>query len=146
MRARSIVAIAVLVLAAAFFVLNWQVFSAATTVNFLVAKVEAPVGVVMGVLFALVLTVLGAYVGVWQSTLLSELKRQAREIESHRTLAENAEASRFTELGTLVRTEIEGLRAELRDTEHSIAATLAELDDRLHGSTPSVPIRHPTPR
>jgi hypothetical protein len=63
--------------------------------------------------------------------LLAEFRRQAKELEAQRQLAESAEASRFTELGTLIREEIAKLRTELQDTEHSIAATLGEMDDRL---------------
>jgi hypothetical protein len=82
------------------------------------------------------------YVGAWQGRLLRDYRRQSLELQTQRTLAESAEASRFTDLTTLLREELkrqdarftsafEALRGELRDTEHSLAATLAELDDRL---------------
>ncbi len=146
MRFRSLLAIIVSVAAAAFFIINWGVFAAPAKLNLLITVVEAPVGVVMLVLFALAILVLSSYVGVWQGTLLLEFRRQAKELQSQRALAESAEASRFTELGHLVRTEIAGsdqrlaaaldaIRAELRDTEHSIAATLAEMDDRFQRAT-----------
>ena len=142
MRLRSIVALVVLLLSVVFFVLNWRVFAAPATMNLLLTSVEAPVGRVMLVLFALCLSLAASYVWVWQSTLLTEFRRQAKELQAQRTLAETAEASRFTELGRLVRDEIarsdehikvalDALRAEFRDTEHSIAATLGEMDDRL---------------
>jgi hypothetical protein len=75
-----------------------------------------------------------------------EFRRQSKELQAQRTLAESAEASRFTELGTLIRDEIansdkrvetalEGLRSELRATENSLAATLGEMDDRYQRTT-----------
>jgi uncharacterized integral membrane protein len=142
MRVRSLVAIAVLILAALFFVVNWRVFAAPVTLNLLLISVEAPIGIVMLVLFALGVLVLSSYVGVWQGTLLKEFRRQTKELQTQRSLAESAEGSRFTELGALIRDELaksdqrvaaalEALRTELHDTEHSIAATLAEMDDRL---------------
>jgi uncharacterized integral membrane protein len=142
MRVRSLVAIAVLLLAALFFVVNWRVFAAPVTMNLLLTSVAAPIGIVMLVLFALGVLVLSSYVGVWQGTLLKEFRRQTKELQSLRTLADSAEGSRFTELGALIREEfaksdqrvaaaLETLRGEVRDTEHSIAATLAEIDDRL---------------
>jgi uncharacterized integral membrane protein len=142
MRVRSIVALVVLLLAVVFFVLNWRVFAAPATMNLLLTSVEAPVGLVMLVLFALGLSLAASYVWIWQSTLLTEFRRQGKELQAQRTLAETAEASRFTELGRLVRDEIarsdehmklalDALRTEFRDTEHSIAATLGEMDDRL---------------
>jgi hypothetical protein len=114
--------------------------------SFLVSSLDAPVGIVMLALFALGVLVLSIYLGAWQGTLLMEFRRQARELQAQRTLAESAEASRFTELGTLVREEIanssrrfeaalEGLRGELRETENSLAAALGEMDDRYRGTT-----------
>ena len=141
MRFRTIVAVVVAVLLTGFFVLNWRVFATPARISFLVTTVDAPVGVLMLSLFALALLVLGSFVGVWQGTLLVEFRRQAKELQAQRSLAESAEASRFTELGTLIREELassnrrietsfEGLRGELRATENSIAATLGEMDDR----------------
>jgi hypothetical protein len=118
-------------LAALFVVLNWRVFAASAKLNLLLTSAEVPVGVVMLLLFALALLVLWIIVGRWQGTLLVEFRRQAQELQAQRLLAENAEASRFTELGALIREEIAKLRTELQETEHSIAATLGEMDDRL---------------
>jgi uncharacterized protein HemX len=118
-------------LAALFVVLNWRVFAAPAKLNLLLTSAEIPVGVMMLLLFALALLVLWIIVGRWQGTLLTEFRRQAQELQAQRLLAENAEASRFTELGALIREEIARLRSELQDTEHSIAATLGEMDERL---------------
>jgi uncharacterized integral membrane protein len=121
-------------LAALFVVLNWRVFAASAKLNLLLTSAEVPVGVVMLLLFALGLLVLWIIVGRWQGTLLTEFRRQAQELQAQRLLAENAEASRFTELGAMIREEIAKLRTELQETEHSIAATLGEMDDRLRKS------------
>jgi type II secretory pathway component PulM len=102
---------------------------------------DAPIGLLMLALFGLGLLVLSAYVGLWQGTLLVEFRRQAKELQAQRALAESAEASRFTDLSGLIRAElalsdqrvaaaIDGLRRELHETENSLAATLAEMDDR----------------
>ncbi len=143
MRYRTAFAIAAVILIAAFLIINWSLFAAPASLNLLVTSVQIPVGVVMLGLFAVIILALTVYVGMWQSTFLSEYRRQARELQVQRTLADDAEASRFTELGALVRTELAGLeqrmgvsldalRSEFRDTESSIAATLGELDDRIH--------------
>jgi uncharacterized integral membrane protein len=149
MRLRTLLAITTVILLAAFFALNWRAFAAPVTLTFLVASVDAPVGVVMLVLFALGILAVSSSLGVWHGTLLMEYRRQSKELQAQRTLAESAETSRFTELGTLVRDElansdrrveaaIEALRKELRDTENSIAATLGEMDDR-YRRTPGPP-------
>jgi len=149
MRLRTLLAITTVILLAAFFALNWRAFAAPVTLTFLVASVDAPVGVVMLVLFALGILAVSSSLGVWHGTLLMEYRRQSKELQAQRTLAESAETSRFTELGTLVRDElansdrrveaaIEALSKELRDTENSIAATLGEMDDR-YRRTPGPP-------
>ncbi len=141
MRFRTVLALSVAVLLTVFIILNWRVFAAPAHLNLLLTSLDAPVGLLMLALFALGLLVLSAYVGVWQGTLLMEFRRQAKELQAQRALAESAEASRFTDLGGLIRTElalsdqrvaaaIDGLRRELQETENSLAATLAEMDDR----------------
>jgi uncharacterized integral membrane protein len=119
-------------------VLNWRVFAGLVKLNLLLTSAEVPVGVVMLLLFAVGLLVLWNTLGRWQGTLLQEFRRQAKELQAQRLLAESAEASRFTELGALVREEIAKLRTELQETEHSISATLGEMDDRLR--KPSQPV------
>jgi len=142
MRFRTWLALGVLIVAAIFFGLNLTVFSAPVKLNLLLTSVDAPIGAVLLVLLGLVTGAVVVYVGAWQTTFAREFRRQSRELESHRTLAAQAEASRYTELTLLMKAEIarstthvdaalEGLRTELRDTEQSIAATLAEFDDRV---------------
>jgi uncharacterized integral membrane protein len=130
-RLRSMLVLVAAGLAALFVVLNWRVFAGPAKVNLLLTSAEVPVGVLMLLLFALALLVLWIVVGSWQGTLIMEFRRQAKELQAQRLLAESAEASRFTELGALIREEIAKLRTELQETEHSIAATLGEMDDRL---------------
>ena len=107
-----------------------------------VTAVEAPVGLVMLGVVVLVVLAFGAYLVVWQSAILLESRRQTKELQAQRTLADQAEASRFTELRVIVHDELErladrmtqaldALRAEIRDHANSLAATIAEIDDRM---------------
>ncbi len=134
MRVRSLLVLAAASLAALFVVLNWRVLAAPARMNLLFTSAQVPVGLVMLMLFALALLLLWIIVSRWQGTLIMEFRRQAKELQAQRLLAESAEASRFTELGVLIREEIAKLRSELQETEHSIAATLGEMDDRLRKS------------
>jgi hypothetical protein len=133
-RFKSLLILVAAGLAALFIVLNWRVFAGPAKLNLAVTQAEVPVGIMMLMLFVLALAVLWILVSGWQGTLLAEFRRQAKELQAQRLLAESAEASRFTELGALIREEIAKLRTELQDTEHSIAATLGEMDDRLRKS------------
>ena len=141
MRFRTVLLIGVAIVAAAFLFINWRVFAAPANISFLVGSVEIPLGVVMVGLLTLVVLAVAVYVGFWQGTLLMDLRRQSKELQAQRNLADDAEASRFTELSTLLRVEmtkldqrleaaLDALRGEVRDAEHSIAATLGEMDDR----------------
>jgi hypothetical protein len=141
----SFKAMLILVAAAAtsvFLLINWRVLAAPANFRFLVGSADIPIGVAIIGLLGLVVLACAIYVGIWQGTVLAEYRRQSKELQAQRVLADNAEASRFTELTTLLREEmfklhqrlelpLEALRVEVRDNERSIAATLAEMDDRL---------------
>ena len=142
MRVRTLVAVVLLILVTVFFVVNWRVFAAPAKISLLVTTVEMPIGVVSLTLGAVALLVLLGYAGFWQSTLLMEFRRQSRDLQAQRALAESAEASRFTALATLVREEIANsdsrleaalglLRQEIKESENSLAASIAEMDDRI---------------
>lgn len=141
MRFRTVLLIIVGVTTAAFLFINWRVFSAPSNFNFLFGTIAMPNGIVMLGLLAVVILAFAIYVGIWQGAILMDYRRQSKELQAQRTLADDAEASRFTELRTLVRDEmsklekrlqtaLDALRSEVRDTENSIAATLGEMDAR----------------
>ncbi len=142
MRLRTLLLIVATLLVALFVTINWSAFNVPTTLNLLVATIEAPVGLVMlGVLILAALAFL-AYMAVWQSTTLLESRRQSKELHEQRLLADQAEASRFTELRGVIQAEVERLAAQLtatqsavqtevREQANSLAATIAEIDDRL---------------
>jgi len=128
-------------LAAIFIVINWSVFAQPASFYFVVGTISVPIGVVMLGLIALVTLGYAIFLGIWQSRVLMDYRRQSKELQTQRSLADDAEASRFTALSALLRAEMAKqdarleaafttLRNELKDTEHSIAATLGEMDDR----------------
>jgi uncharacterized integral membrane protein len=141
MRVRSVALIVAGVLSAIFLSLNWSVFAQPASFYFVVGTISMPIGVVMLGLIALVTLGYAIFLGIWQGRLLMDYRRQSKELQTQRILADDAEASRFTALTVLIKEEMAqrdarleaaftALRNELRDTEHSIAATLGEMDDR----------------
>ena len=152
MRFRTLLVIIAAGMACAFFIINWQIFATSARFSLIFTSFETPVGVAMLGVFSILILALTVYVGIWRSSLLVEYRRLAKELQSQRALADNAEASRFTEMGALMHNEIanlatrlettlDGLREEFRNTENSIAATLGEMDDRLQRSTQTLPVR-----
>ena len=142
MRLRTVVVIFAFLLVAVFVAINWSAFVVPTTLSLAFTSVEAPLGIVM--LGVLVLFSLGVavYMALWQSRMLFDLRRHTKELHEQRALADQAEASRFTELRGVIHAEIERLATQLvmnqaaiekevREQSNAISAAVAELDDRL---------------
>ena len=94
----------------------------------------------LGIVTALVVLFV-AYMAYWQGTVLMDTRRHTKELQAQRTLADEAEASRFTELRSLLHAELDrlasrveqtqaGLRTEIRDSANSLSAMIGEIDDR----------------
>lgn len=142
MRLRTIAAILVCLLVAMFVAINWSAFITPTTLSVVFASIEAPLGILMLGLLVLFALATAAYMAVWQSRTLLDLRRHTKALNEQRALADQAEASRFTELRNLVQAETQRLvdqmatnqaaiGKEVREQSNSIAAALAEVDDRL---------------
>jgi uncharacterized integral membrane protein len=127
MRARTALMLVILVALGIFAALNWAVFTAPTALNLVFARVEAPLGVVM-LAITVAVTLLYVVFLVWfETAALMEARRSAREIHAQRELAQNAEASRYTELKAFVSTEL----GELRTARETWAQELSGRLDRV---------------
>jgi len=142
MRARTFIALLVIALIAAFVILNWVAFTTPTTLSLGLSQFEAPLGMVMLGLLAVVVLGFATYMALWQGTILVETRRHTKELQAQRELADQAEASRFTELRIAMQAEFaalgerlskaqDALRQEMRDSGNSLAATIGEIEDRL---------------
>lgn len=142
MRIRTVIVLVVLLLVASFLVLNWGAITAVAKFSLVFTTVEAPVGLVMLSIIVLLVATFAGYVIVWQGASLLDARRRDKQLQAQRQLAEQAEASRFVALRDQIREEFarladriaqaeEGVRAEIRDSGNSLAASLGEIDDRL---------------
>lgn len=142
MRVRTLLVVLVVLLLAAFAAVNWSAFIAPTRLSLVVTSFDAPIGLVMLALLVLLVLAFAVHMALWQGAILLESRRHAKELQAQRALADQAEASRLTELRSLVHDEIgrladriaksqDDLRTEIRDNANSLAATIAEIDDRL---------------
>ncbi|MDE2305908.1 MAG: LapA family protein [Gammaproteobacteria bacterium] len=145
MRIRSLIVVAVLLLVGVFLALNWSAITAVGRFTLLFTSFEAPVGLVMLTIIVLLTATFAGYVILWQATSLLEARRHAKELQAQRQLAEQAESSRLADLRATLQGEFagldariqrleDGLRSEVRDSGNALAASLAELDDRLQRS------------
>lgn len=122
---RTILIVIVLGLLAIFALFNWSAFMSPTTLTFGVGTVEAPLGLILLAIVGLSTLLFLIYIVFLQSTSLLEGRRQARELQSQRELADRAEESRFQQLRAAMETELTNLETQ---TKESNAAVLARLD------------------
>lgn len=103
MRLRTIILILLIALLAMFTAINWAAFVTPTSLSVGVASVEAPLGVVMLAIVIGMALLFAGYMAFWQGRVLLDARGHAKELQAQRTLADQAEASRFTELRTALR-------------------------------------------
>ena len=147
---------------ALFTVANWHAFTTPTTLSLIVGTVEAPLGLMLLGVVALLTALFLIYVIYLQSSVLFETRRHARELHDQRELAEHAEISRIHELQSSLETALQtlgkqteisqseltarldrletDLRQSIEQCQNALAAALAEIDDHLgHSTAPPQP-------
>jgi uncharacterized integral membrane protein len=128
---RTLLILAVLVAVAVFTAINWNAFVTPTTLSLIFAKVEAPLGLVL-LGFVTVLTFLFlVYVVYLQSSVLIESRRYARELQAQRELADQAEASRFSQLHSFLDSELRRVTQKSDELQTGVLGKLDELEREL---------------
>ena len=130
---RALIFFLVLVFVGLFAAINWDVFTALTPISLGFTTVQAPLGLIMLGLIAFLCVLFTVWVIALQAGSLRDARRQTKELQAQRDLADRAEASRFTELRA-------DLIQRLDESSNSTAAHIAQLEDRLErqfaGSVP----------
>jgi hypothetical protein len=128
---RSLSIVFVIGLVLVFALLNWSAFMAPTTLSLGFATVEAPLGLILlGVTGVLTLLFL-IYLVYLQSSALVESRRFSRELQAQREVADHAEESRFNQLQTFLKSELERLERQALESKSSLQARLDELEREL---------------
>lgn len=131
MSLRSLLFLLVFGALAAFVLVNWAALNAPTTLSLAFAEVQAPLGVVM-LGFVVAVTVLFlAYIVYLQMSGLLETRRHGKELQSQRALADQAEASRFTELRGFLDGEFTRLGQRQAELDAALRARLDTLERQL---------------
>jgi hypothetical protein len=134
MRIRSLLLLLVLTLIAAFTALNWVVFLADTPLSLGVTTLQAPLGLIrLGWLIFVVAYCL-VYVLYLQSNVLMDTRRTAKELQTHRDLADKAEASRFTELRVFLEAMMKQSAEQNKAAQQALVARLDALENSLRTS------------
>ena len=153
MKLRTLLLVVFILLIAGFVALNFEQILLPTPLNFGVTQVQAPLGLVLLGMLALVLVVFLAALVYSQTLHMMEVRRITRDAADQRTLADKAEASRFTELRQYLQTELQATASREREladrmnlkldevqaaltqvveqTGNGLGASIGELEDRL---------------
>lgn len=153
MRSLSLFIFMLLLFGGGFAVLNWSAFTQPVTLSFAFTQLQAPLGLMMLSLLALVAVYFLLLLASSQSQAALAARRSAKELAELRERSDQAEASRLADLRALIEAglrqqderrqeavttllaRIDRLDAELRDAlklgENSLAAHLGEIDDRI---------------
>ena len=153
MKARTLLLLILLGAIAAFAALNWSTFTATTTLSLGIAVIQAPLGLIMLAVLVFLTVLFLAYVVYLQTSVLLEARNHAKELKTNRELADQAEASRFTELRSFMeqglkhqaglntesRTIVLGrldqlerdVRLTIEQSGNTLSAYIGELEDRL---------------
>jgi uncharacterized integral membrane protein len=153
MRLRTVALLIAVLAIAVFAALNWSTFTTPTTLSLGFTEFKAPLGLVMLVLTTILAALFLIYIVTLQTGVLMETRRQAKELEASRSLADKAESSRYNDLRLYLEGELQKqdarqqamvaalsasldriereLKTSIEENSNSLAAYLGELDDYL---------------
>ncbi|MDB5858137.1 MAG: hypothetical protein JWQ76_1826 [Ramlibacter sp.] len=118
MRTRGIIFVVAILLVAAFAALNWSEIARSVPLSFGVFVMSAPLGAILLGLLALSAVAFALSSAAIRTQALVDSRTHHKSLEAQRTLADKAEASRFTDL----RQHLDSQLRELRERD-AIAAT-----------------------
>ena len=159
MKIRTLVLLLVLLAVILFSALNWGEITRPTALNLLLTTVQAPLGLIMLGMLVLLTALFTVLAGYLQTSTLLEARQHGKELQMQRKLADQAEASRITELQNLLNSALlkleqqsaenrqatharldlleQNLRAALTQEGTTLSAYVGELEDRLERRPPA---------
>lgn len=134
MKLRTLFILIVLAAVGAFIALNWEIIIKPAPLSLGFIDVEAPLGLVMLVLFALLTALLLIFIVFLQTSALIDAHRHSRELKASQSLAEIAETSRFIELKGFLDSELKKLANAEKDSTAALMERLDQLESELHSA------------
>lgn len=111
--------------------LNWPAFAAPVGLNLGFTDISAPLGVVMLVFTTVVSAAFVVFILFQQARVILEERRFSKEVKAQRELADKAEASRFTELRSLLIDELRKIEAQSAASTRELGERMTQLDQSL---------------
>lgn len=125
---RSILLIVLFALLAAFAALNWAAFTASTSLTLGFTSVQAPLGLVMLALSALLALVFLGFAFSVRTAALLEGRRQMKELQAQRERADKAESSRITQLQQSLEAGLNRVAEQMSAHKNELLARMAQLE------------------
>jgi len=122
-----IVIIALVIFAA----INWQAIMAPVPLSLLFGDAEAPLGLILLAATGLLALLFLGFVVYMQSSTLMLRRKLNKEVEDQRKLANDAEASRFTELRNYLETELAQLKTQSTEMHEKVETRLSDAESAL---------------
>ena len=122
---------AALLLLTIFAVANWSLLTAPASLNFLVFHIDGPLGLILFLALLAFAALFAIYAMSLRGRALLETRRQLKELEAQRQLAESAEASRLAALTDQVGREFASVRAEIAQTRADAKQRAEESEQRI---------------
>lgn len=130
---RAILIVIMIGALALFTVANLNAFTTPTTLSLIVGAVEAPLGLMLLGVVAVLTALFLIYIVYLQSSVLFETRRHERELHTQRELARRNDSEIMQVLARLDR--LDGyLRRSIEQCQNSLAAAMAEIEDCLANS------------
>jgi len=122
-----IVIIALVIFAA----INWQAIMAPVPLSLLFGETQAPLGLILLAATGLLALLFLGFVVYMQSSTLMLRRKLNKEVEDQRKLANDAEASRFTELRNYLETELAQLKTQSTEMHEKVETRLSDAESAL---------------
>lgn len=134
MKIRTLLLLLAVLAIVLFAALNWTAITTPTTLSLLVATVEAPLGLIMLGLLVLLTGLFTVFAGYLQTSMLLEARQNTKELQAQRRLADQAEASRITELQNLLNSALLKLEQQSLESRQANQARLDLLEQSLRAA------------
>lgn len=132
LRAFSMILSLAIVVLAVFATLNWTALTVPVALNFGYSDVSAPLGVVMLVFTAAISSQFILYIVLLQAGAILESRRLMKDVKAQRELADTAEASRFTELRSLLEAELRQIKMQSVASNRDFGALVEQSERGIH--------------
>lgn len=124
----------ILVTLVIFAAVNWQAIMTPVPLSLLFMDADAPLGLILLAVTGLIALLFLGFVVYMQSSTLIIRRKLNKEVEEQRKLANEAEASRFTELRSYLETELQQLKSQSTEIHQKVDTRLSQVEAVLKGA------------